>query len=414
MESFANKLRLENWQDVLSSDNGSETFKLFYTKFCTLYDNAFPVKHVKTGYKTKKIWLSDGLRKSIKIKNRIYMKQLRSPCEEYTREYKRYKSCLNRLMRNAERNHYKDILDKNRNNTKKLWGILKDIINKKKSTTRPKQFVIGDEVVTNKNIIADKFNDYFTNVGSNLAEKIPSVNIDPITYIRGSFPSSLFLQDVERFEVERIIRALKHSSAGYDGIHAKVLKHIYRLIIEPLTHVLHLSISQGFFPNEMKLAKIIPLYKSGDTIHIGNYRPVSVLPIFSKLLERLMYNRVFSFININNILYKYQFGFREKHSTNLALITLIDKIASAIDNGDMFLGVFLDFKKAFDTVNHNILLHKLFKYGIRGIAFNWFQDYLRGRKQFVSFNDAESSRLTIKCGVPQGSILGPLLFFIIY
>ena len=226
MESFANKLRLENWQDVLSSDNGSETFKLFYTKFCTLYDNAFPVKHVKTGYKTKKIWLSDGLRKSIKIKNRIYMKQLRSPCEEYTREYKRYKSCLNRLMRNAERNHYKDILDKNRNNTKKLWGILKDIINKKKSTTRPKQFVIGDEVVTNENIIADKFNDYFTNVGSNLAEKIPSVNIDPITYIRGSFPSSLFLQDVERFEVERIIRALKHSSAGYDGIHAKVLKHI--------------------------------------------------------------------------------------------------------------------------------------------------------------------------------------------
>ena len=137
MESFANKLRLENWQDVLSSDNGSETFKLFYTKFCTLYDNAFPVKHVKTDYKTKKIWLSDGLRKSIKIKNRMYMKQLRSPCEEYTREYKRYKSCLNRLMRNAERNHYKDILDKNRNNTKKLWGILKDIINKKKSTTRP-------------------------------------------------------------------------------------------------------------------------------------------------------------------------------------------------------------------------------------------------------------------------------------
>jgi hypothetical protein len=266
--------------------------------------------------------------------------------------------------------------------------------------------------VTNENIIADKFNDYFTNVGSNLAEKIPSVNIDPITYIRGSFPSSLFLQDVERFEVERIIRALKHSSAGYDGIHAKVLKHIYRLIIEPLTHVLHLSISQGFFPNEMKLAKIIPLYKSGDTIHIGNYRPVSVLPIFSKLLERLMYNRVFSFININNILYKYQFGFREKHSTNLALITLIDKIASAIDNGDIFLGVFLDLKKAFDTVNHNILLHKLFKYGIRGIAFNWFQDYLRGRKQFVSFNDAESSRLTIKCGVPQGSILGPLLFLL--
>ena len=144
----------------------------------------------------------------------------------------------------------------------------------------------------------------------------------------------------------------------------------------------------------------------------SNYRPVSVLPVFSKLLERLMYNRLLSFINKYKLLYSYQFGFRAEHSPNLAMIFLVDKISNALEKGDYVLGLFLDFSKAFDTVNHDILFIKLEHYGIRGLALEWFRSYLSERKQFVDYENVCSSKTLITCGVPQGSILGPLLFLI--
>lgn len=227
-----------------------------------------------------------------------------------------------------------------------------------------------------------------------------------------SNPNSIYLQKIEKSEIEKIIKSLKNASAGFDDILAKIVKSTYHLFIDPLTHVLNLSVENGFFPDEMKLAKIIPLHKSGDTMNICNYRPVSILPLFSKILERVIYNRLIEFVNKNNLLYKFQFGFRKNHSANMALITLIDKIASAIDKGDIVVGLFLDLKKAFDCVNHKILLNKLFHYGIRGLAYNWFKDYLDQRKQYVNLQYYESSKAVIKCGVPQGSILGPLLFLL--
>ena len=132
---------------------------------------------------------------------------------------------------------------------------------------------------------------------------------------------------------------------------------------------MNLSIINGVVPNELKVAKVVPIYTSGDRRLINNYRPVSVLPCFSKILEKLMYNRISNFIHKHNLLNEYQFGFRQKRSTNQALIVLLDKITAALDNGDIVLGVFLDFSKAFDTVDHQILLNKMYKYGIRGIAF---------------------------------------------
>ena len=162
----------------------------------------------------------------------------------------------------------------------------------------------------------------------------------------------------------------------------------------------------------MKIAKITPLFKSGDTVKLSHYRPISVLPVFSKLLERIMYNRVYSHLINHQLLYERQFGFQKNCSAEYAILQLTKEIYESFDENKFTLGVFIDLSKAFDTVNHKILLKKLTYFGIKGVYLDWFKSYLRNRKQFISYNDKSSSILDITCGVPQGSILGPLLFLL--
>ena len=188
--------------------------------------------------------------------------------------------------------------------------------------------------------------------------------------------------------------------------------HVLMLIIEPLTHLINWSLRSGVFPSELKLAKVVPIFKAGDTSAINNYRPISVLSFFSKVFEKIVYNHVLDFIDDNNVLYDYQYGFRHSHSTQQAIITLVDRITKSLDKGHIAITILLDLKKAFDTVDHRILLRKLYAYGIRDALLKWFESYLTGRTQYVAFNGRNSDIHYVKCGVPQGSILGPLLFIL--
>ena len=192
-----------------------------------------------------------------------------------------------------------------------------------------------------------------------------------------------------------------------------LIKESIQLISEPLAHIINLSIAHGVVPDQMKIARVIPLFKADDQSLFTNYRPVLVLPSFSKFLERIIYNRLNDYLTNLNVLCDEQYCFRKNHSPTLALIDLYDKISSALDRGDIAVGIFLDLSKAFDTVNHNILFDKLEHYGIRGQALKWVKSYFSNRLQFVGLNGHVSSHFNISCGVPQGSILGPL-FFLLY
>ena len=180
----------------------------------------------------------------------------------------------------------------------------------------------------------------------------------------------------------------------------------------PLTLIANMSFANGHFPSQLKLAKVIPIFKKNDVTYPGNYRPISLLSILNKVFEKLMYSRLYKFLTKHKILYSYQFGFHENHSTSLALIEIVDNIRQSIEDGNYTLGIYLDLTKAFDTVDHTILLRKLQHYGIRGITNDWFKSYLTDRKQYTLANGEKSDIENIKAGVPQGSVLGPLLFLI--
>ena len=221
-----------------------------------------------------------------------------------------------------------------------------------------------------------------------------------------------FLQPTSENEVINIFNLLKKNSEGPDGLKPQVLRVVNNVIACPLVHVINLSFSQGIVPTELKIARVCPIHKSGDNKLIQNYRPISVLSAFSKIFEKLVFNRLNQFLEKFKIITNSQFGFRSGYSTSLAISLLYEKITKAIEDKDHFVGIFLDLSKAFDTVNHEILVSKLNHYGIRGIANMWLHDYLSNRKQFVDFCGTQSKVEEINCGVPQGSVLGPLLFLI--
>ena len=212
-------------------------------------------------------------------------------------------------------------------------------------------------------------------------------------------------------EVEDIIDLLNPAKvSGPYSIPVKLLKIVKSPVSESLSNIINDSFITGVFPGKLKISRVNPLHKKESSLDPNNYRPISLLSIFSKIYEKVMYTRLYKFLENSNLFYSKQFGFRSKHSTNHALISISENIKNSIDNGKFGCGIFLDIKKAFDTVNHNILLDKMEYYGVRENALKWFQSYLENRKQFVSVSGVSSEILDVKCGVPQGSVLGPLLF----
>ena len=307
-------------------------------------------------------------------------------------------------------------MNKYKYDIKKSWSLLKDVIQKSKTErSMPSSFMISDTLNSNIKEIADSFNSFFTNIGEQTKQNIPHIKSDYKRHLNQNHHKNFFMGPISPNDILSAAKDLKPKlSEGHDGIPSKIVKETINEIVGPLVYIFNLSFSSGKVPSNMKMAKVIPLYKSGHEQMLNNYRPISLLPSFSKLLERIVFKRVYNFLNENEIFYKHQYGFRKHHKTVHPVLHLIKHITNNNDKitKDKTIAVFLDLSKAFDTICHDILLEKLKYYGFRGLANNWFCSYLTGRTQYTEFQSTKSSTLNITSGVPQGSILGPLLFLI--
>lgn len=410
--SFINELQKIKWDDVLNCNDPQVAFTRFYTRFTKLYNDSFPIQDRKIGYKNNKVWITSGLRNSVKNKNKLYFIQKKFPTEINIKKYKEYKSTVRRLLSRCERDYYNALLEKCKSNVRKSWDVIKEIINRKKNVQIGNTFLINGVLQDNEQEIANSFNKFYINIGPTTSRKCPDTNVRPCSYIKEDMNQTMFLEKVTENEVNKIIGELKNSSHGPDGVRTDIFKETFSLYLAPFVHLLNLSLVHGHFPSELKIARVLPIFKAGDPQEIKNYRPISVLNVFSKVYEKIMYARTVSFLDKNDSIYSLQFGFRKSYNTTSALTYLVDKIISAIDNKKYIIGTFIDLSKAFDCVNHEILLEKLFKYGVRGPAHRWFSSYLTNRSQYVLFKYTESEKMDILCGVPQGSILGPLLFLL--
>ena len=368
-------------------------------------------------------WITRGLINSVEKKARLYFEwkntctiELPGGDQKKHEDYSEYNRYLKTAIKLAKSTHYCNKFEDHKTNPKKTWQIINELRGKIKATTKD-NFVIDGNRVTCRRVIANKFNEYFTSLASNLNEQVmsnDSIYINPIAsfhdYMSKSVSSSIYLEDTNPEEIRQIIMDFKNGKAS--DIPIVVLKNTARLISPILSVLYNNHMREGVFPSIFKTAKVTPIYKKDNRECIENYRPVSILAIFGKIFEKLIYNRLYKFLSANGILHDEQFGFRKNHSTVHALHQSVQSVSSTLAKGKHVLGIFIDLSKAFDTLDHSILLEKLNRYGIRGTALKLMESYLNNRDQYVSFNNTASEKLPILYGVPQGSILGPLLFLL--
>ena len=421
LAQFQASLTSADWTSVMNAcknNDPSGAYSQFIDRYTQLYEKAFPllpspVVNGKSGSRFRQPWMTSALLKSCNKKSRLYSKYLKNPTAANKLTFTTYRNKFKQLRILAEKMYFAEKFLNCQNNLQKTWKIVRSIINNGNNSLTTKLFIIDDVETTDRSKIANKFNDYFINVGPTLASAITDNNISFNKFLSDPCSSSFAIAITSPQEIVEISKQLRSSySSGIDNIKPHIARDTIQAVAPLLSEIINCSFINGVVPTDIKIAKVIPLFKSGTKNKINNYRPISVLPYFSKYFEKLMHNRLMDYFNKLNLLSVSQYGFQKGHSTFMALLDMQEKISESIDRNEFSLGIFFDLSKAFDTVNHQILLKKLEHYGIRGIVLQWFSDYLNSRSQYVYFDGCSSDIKTIRCGVPQGSILGPLLFLI--
>ena len=395
--------------DFIDQFSVKDSFHKFQNIFKELYDRWFlhekvmSCKHIHV----KSDWITPGLAKSSETKNKLYTKWRKAKTNKNWNNYLLYKRKYDLTRNKLKFDYYNKKFSDCKSDSKKVWGLINKVLGRKKRNS-VLTFTSSDA--------SHNFNKYFTSIAS----KLMTENYLNSSNTEQSFRAYLNRTNIENefvdseFEVDDLndfIMGLNNNKSTYFS--PKVLKNIKDYLSPILIKLFNKCYSEGYFPYELKIAKVIPIFKNKGNINgLGNYRPISMLSVFSKLFEKLIHKKLYEYLDVNKIINENQFGFRISHSTTHALINATENLYKSLDNNLHTLGIFIDFSKAFDTVNHSILCNKLEHYGIKGNILKIITDYLSNREQYVLYGNNQNTKLPLKHGVPQGSVLGPLLFLI--
>jgi len=316
------------------------------------------------------------------------------------------------MIKRVKAKYFADVFHSKIGNVSDTWRSINLLLNRRTKKDIPIEVTSDGNTITEPNEIAECFNTYFSNVAQKLSDQIPYTNSSPLSFMGDRINSSFFVAPVSINEVMAVINTLKCKSFNLSSVPTFVLKHCADLLSPVITELFNMSVRVGKFPSNLKIARVVPVFKTGERNQTNNYRPISNLTDISKIFEKLMYKRLLEFVKRNNILSTSQFGFQQNSSTSDAVLEFLDNVYHNLDVRNSIVSVFLDFSKAFDTVKHDIMVQKLDYLGIRGLPLEWFRSYLYRRQQYVDVGGHVSALSDIRMGVPQGSILGPMLFLL--
>ena len=411
-----NDLLNVNWEQVYNKTSSSEAWKVMETILKETLNTSAPFISKRIKGKPSP-WITDRIKTEMNSRDQLMRKARKSKKYSDWKLYRQKRNYVNNEIKRTKRSYYKTKLTENATNPDKFWKTIKEIFPaKSKERKLPNSFKLSSHTINDKHTIANEFCRFFITVANNLKKKaFPLVNLvwkpknTAINFTKHQFS----FRNVTEQEVLKHLKHLKRKCAvGLDDIPSSFLKDTAYVIAKPLTHIINCSLRNGTVPDSFKHAKVTPIFKSGAQDILDNYRPISVLPTVSNVLESCVHNQLMEHLENHNLLSSCQFGFRKNRSTEHASVYFTDKIRKAMDSGLFTGAIYIDLSKAFDTISHSTLIDKLPDFGITGISQDWFSNYLFGRYQLVTYKGQQSSLEPIFCGVPQGSILGPLLFLL--
>lgn len=414
---FQKYLSALSWSQVYENKELGKAFKEFYELFRLLYVLCFPLRKVKINVLNKHKWITKGLKNSCNTKRLYRYKYYQSKSVNDKIRYLKYSKLLKLCVAKAKKNMNSKHVIQNKNKCRATWDIIKNENNEsKRETTGISKIISGKDEATDPISIATMFNNHF------IDRKEP--NMDETRHRKSTYShwNSIYLSPVDAATVEKTIESLNNTaSEGYDGISTKIIKLSKINIRDVLAYLINLSLEAGIFPEQLKTSVVKPLYKKGSKTDVTNYRPIVLVPVLSKIFEKVMHEKLTSFFSTHKIIKEAQYGFQKNKSTSHASFHMIQEILKNLNEHKFTSVLFLDMKSAFDLVSHNLLLSKLETTGVRGPALKWLQTYINNRQQCVEISRTDSQGLiqtyrsnyaTNKVGVPQGSVLGPLLFLL--
>ena len=413
LSHFYVRVSEHNFSSMYNSDNIDAAVQNLGNVLLNYFNTCCPIKTRTLSYKRKmKPWITNDIVGFIRTRQKYYMLYLQGRMRRET--FSRFRNFVTLKIRAAKKSYYELKFQECRGDLKKTWELINKTIKPGHIIKRDNisKLIIDDVEYSSPSNIAEQLNLNFASVGRKIAESIP-ISSDYRNWLRGDYCNSFYFRPISSNVVRDILNSFKDKSCSINQIPTSVYKFISNLISPILCSLINRSVFTGRFPECLKTAKVVPLFKSGERTNPKNYRPISVLPFLSKVFERAVHAQLYSYFEKKAILCNNQFGFRRGKSTLQSCAGYLQYVYDALDNDRNVVSIFLDFQKAFDSVDHQILLRKLYHYGIRGFMHCWLGSYLEGRTQFVNVLDQNSSMCNMSYGVPQGSVLGPFLFLVL-